>query len=177
MTPRTDALVDEWGAVSSTSPRLPRHRHRQVGHDGGPSSRGHGRGLHTPEARAQFVRHKLRDLVRRAPHVMVKLARAPKGLRGISNNLSYISRDGQLGIEDQDGQIITGKEAVADLKTEWQQGGFPIPQRSTWRDAFHLILSMPTQTDPLSRLLRKNRGDHKNVNNPAFGSTCVRVRY
>jgi len=71
-------------------------------------------------------------------------------MHGISNNLSYISRDGQLDLEDQDGQIITGKEAVRDLKQEWQQGEFPIPQHSTKRDAFHLILSMPTQTDPLS---------------------------
>ena len=55
-------------------------------------------------------------------------AKAPKGMRGISNNLSYISRDGKLDIEDQDGQVIQGKEAVADLKAEWQDGGVPIPQ-------------------------------------------------
>jgi len=89
-------------------------------------------------------------MVRRAPQVMVKLAKAPKGLRGISNNLSYISRDGPLDIEDQNGQIITGKEAVTYLKAEWQQGGFPIPAQSTMRDAFHLTLSMPTRTDPLA---------------------------
>ena len=77
-------------------------------------------------------------------------AKAPKGMRGISNNLSYISRDGQLDLEDQDGQIIQGKEAVADLKAEWQDGGVPIPQQSTKRDAFHLILSMPARTDPLA---------------------------
>ena len=32
--------------------------------------------------------------------VVVKLVRAPKGMKGISNNLTYISRDGQLEIED-----------------------------------------------------------------------------
>jgi hypothetical protein len=37
---------------------------------------------------------------------MVKLVRAPKGMKGISNNLSCISRDGQLDIEDQDGQVV-----------------------------------------------------------------------
>ena len=83
-----------------------------VGHDSGVLSRAHGRPIRTTEARAQFVRHTLRDIVRRAPQVMVKLARAPKGNRGISNNLSYISREGQLDLEDQDGQIITGKEAA-----------------------------------------------------------------
>jgi hypothetical protein len=69
---------------------------------------------------------------------------------GISNNLTYISRDGQLEIEDQDGQVIQGKDAVADLKAEWRDGGLPILADSTMRDAFHLVLSMPTRTDPLS---------------------------
>ncbi len=89
-------------------------------------------------------------MVRRAPQVVVKLVRAPKGMKGISNNLTYISRDGQLEIEDQDGQVIQGKEAVADLKDEWRDGGMPIAADSTMRDAFHLVLSMPTRTDPLS---------------------------
>jgi hypothetical protein len=89
-------------------------------------------------------------MVRRSPQVVVKLVRAPKGMKGISNNLTYISRDGQLEIEDQDGQVIQGKDAVADLKAEWRDGGMPIAADSTMRDAFHLVLSMPTRTDPLS---------------------------
>jgi hypothetical protein len=96
------------------------------------------------------VRQTLQAMVRRAPQVMVKLVRAPKGMKGISNNLTYISRDGLLEIEDQDGQVIKGNEAVADLKTEWLDGGMPIAADSTMRDAFHLVLSMPTRTDPLS---------------------------
>jgi hypothetical protein len=71
-------------------------------------------------------------------------------MKGISNNLTYISRDGLLEIEDQDGQVIKGKEAVADLKTEWRDGGMPIAADSTMRDAFHLVLSMPQRTDPQS---------------------------
>ena len=71
-------------------------------------------------------------------------------MRGISNNLTYISPEGQLEIEDQDGQVIQGKDAVADLKAEWRNDGMPIAADSTMRDAFHLVLSMPTRTDPLS---------------------------
>jgi hypothetical protein len=89
-------------------------------------------------------------MVRRSPQVIVKLVRAPKGMKGISNNLTYISRDGLLEIEDQDGQVIKGNEAVADLKTEWRDGGMPIAADSMMRDAFHLVLSMPQRTDPLS---------------------------
>ena len=96
------------------------------------------------------MRQTLQAMVRRAPQVMVKLVRAPKGMKGISYNLTYISRDGLLEIEDQDGQVIKGEEAVADLKTEWRNGGMPIAADSTMRDAFHLVLSMPQRTDPLS---------------------------
>ena len=39
---------------------------------------------------------------------------------------------------------------MADLKAEWRDGGMPIAADSTMRDAFHLVLSMPTRTDSLS---------------------------
>lgn len=147
----TNATLDEWGSrlFNVSGPTAPR-AHAGGARRGFKPHAGTGGRLRTPEARAQFVRQKLRDMVRRAPQVMVKLAKATKGLRGISNNLSYISRDGKLDIEDQDGNIITGKEAVGDLKHEWQHGGFPIPENSEMRDAFHIILSMPKLTEPIS---------------------------
>ena len=147
----TTATLDEWGSrlFNIGAPPAPKASAGTARRSVTGQARLGGR-LRTPEARAQFVRQKLQQMVRRAPQVMVKIAKTPKGMRGISNNLSYISRDGKLEIEDQDGQIIQGKEAVADLKAEWQDGGVPIPQQSTKRDAFHLILSMPARTDPLA---------------------------
>ena len=148
---RTTATLDEWGSrlFNIGAPSAPRAQASGARRRATPPPSMGGR-LRTPEARAQFVRQTLQQMVRRAPQVMVKIAKAPKGMRGISNNLSYISRDGRLDIEDQDGQVIQGNEAVADLKAEWQDGGVPIPQQSTKRDAFHLILSMPARTDPLA---------------------------
>ncbi len=147
-----DERLDEWGSrlfnVSRDTPPRPRRSKRTP--LGSPKSVSSGGRLSTPQARTTYVRQTLRAMVRRAPQVMVKLVRAPKGVKGISNNLTYISRDGLLEIEDQDGQVIKGKEAVADLKTEWRDGGMPIAADSTMRDAFHLVLSMPQRTDPLS---------------------------
>jgi len=149
---RIDAGLDEWGSplfnVSRETPSRPRRSKRIPLGSAKPVSTG-GR-LSTSQARATYVRRKLQAMVRRAPQVVVKLVRAPKGMKGISNNLTYISRDGLLEIEDQDGQVIKGKEAVADLRAEWRDGGMPIAADSTMRDAFHLVLSMPTRTDPLS---------------------------
>ena len=147
-----DERLDEWGSrlfnVSRDIPPRPRRSKRTP--LGSPKPVSPGGRLSTPQARTTYVRQTLQAMVRRAPQVVLKLVRASKGMKGISNNLTYISRDGLLEIEDQDGQVIKGKEAVADLKTEWRDGGMPIAADSTMRDAFHLVLSMPTRTDPLS---------------------------
>ncbi len=147
-----DQKLDEWGSrlFNVSTETLPRPRRSRNGRLSFGKFVSTGGRLSTSQARATYVRQKLQAMVRRAPQVMVKLVRAPKGMKGISNNLTYISRDGQLEIEDQDGQVIQGKEAVADLKDEWRDGGTPILADSTMRDAFHLVLSMPTRTDPLS---------------------------
>lgn len=147
-----DARLDEWGSrlfnVPQDTPSRPRPSKRTpLGSPKPVSSSGR---LSTPRARVTYVRQTLQAMVRRSPQVIVKLVMAPKGMKGISNNLTYISRDGLLEIEDQDGQVIKGKEAVADLKTEWRDGGMPIAADSTMRDAFHLVLSMPQRTNPLS---------------------------
>ena len=149
---KLDARLDEWGSrlfnVSRDTPPRPRRSTRTP--LGSPKPVSAGGRLSTPQARTTYVRQTLQAMIRRAPQVVVKLVRAPKGMKGISNNLTYISRDGLLEIEDQDGQVIKGNEAVADLKTEWRDGGMPIAADSTMRDAFHLVLSMPQRTDPLS---------------------------
>ena len=147
-----DARLDEWGSrlfnVSRETPPRPRRSKRTpLGSPKPVSASGR---LSSPQARTTYVRQTLQAMVRRSPQVVVKLVRAPKGMKGISSNLTYISRDGLLELEDQDGQVIRGKEAVADLKTEWRDGGMPVSADSTMRDAFHLVLSMPTRTDPLS---------------------------
>ncbi|UVT17049.1 MAG: relaxase/mobilization nuclease domain-containing protein [Nitrospira sp.] len=155
MTPptnRIDEKLDEWGSrlFNISTETLPRPRSSKRNPLGSAKPVSTGGRLSTPQARATYVRQKLQAMVRHAPQVVVKLVKAPKGMKGISNNLTYISRDGQLEIEDQDGQVIQGRAAVEDLKTEWRDGGMPIAADSTMRDAFHLVLSMPTRTDPLS---------------------------
>ncbi len=147
-----DLKLDEWGSrlFNVSTETLPRPRRSTRSPLGSVKPVGTGGRLSTSQARATYVRQKLQAMVRRAPQVVVKLIRAPKGMKGLSNNLTYISRDGQLEIEDQDGQVIHGKDAVSDLNAEWRDGGMPILADSTMRDAFHLVLSMPTRTDPLS---------------------------
>jgi hypothetical protein len=87
-----DERLDEWGSwlFNVSTETLPRPRRSTRVPLGSAKPVRTGRGLSAPQARV--------------PQVVVKLVRAPKGMKGISNNLTYISRDGRLEIEDQDGR-------------------------------------------------------------------------
>ena len=101
-------------------------------------------------ADAKEIRAKLGLLVKRAPEVMVKVSGAGRGMRQIKAHIDYISRDGQLEAEDQDGNPLKGKDDLSDLRGEWADGGFPLDDESERRDAFNIVLSMPKGTDALA---------------------------
>jgi len=94
------------------------------------------------------VRAKLMAIVRRAPEVMVKVTGGGRGMGSIKAHMVYMSRRGQLPVEDERGDVFVGKEALASLADEWRLGGAEIPLRSHRREAFHVMLSMPADTDP-----------------------------
>jgi hypothetical protein len=90
-------------------------------------------------------------------------------MKAIAANFRYISKNGRLDIEDEQGQISHGREVVRELAEDWRYGGTLIDDISHRREAFNIILSMPRGTDPLS-VLRSARefaptelADHKYV--------------
>lgn len=100
--------------------------------------------------KSKIIRNKLGEIVKKPPEVMVKISGGGKGMRQIKDHLDYISRNGKLDIEDQEGDVIKGKEEISDLRNEWEYGGFQIAEESEKREAFNIILSMPSGTDALS---------------------------
>jgi len=101
--------------------------------------------------RAQAVRDRLALTVRKAPEVMVKITSSSKGMRQIGRHLDYISRKGQIDIEDQDGSILGGREEMKDLKEIWRYGGpEEIGATSDRRDTLNIVFSMPAHTDEVS---------------------------
>lgn len=98
--------------------------------------------------RAQIIR-----TTRRSPEVMVKITNrsgAGKGMAAIRNHLTYISRNGKLDLETDSGERLTDKEAIAEYGHElkYQVRGRSIPEVSNRREAFNIILSMPSGTPP-----------------------------
>ena len=98
-------------------------------------------------ARAAQLRQRLRaTVVHNAPQVMVKITGGGRGMGAIAAHLRYIGKAGRLPMEDDRGVTREGKDALRDLVEQWRVGGSRIPEESHRREAFHLMLSMPTGT-------------------------------
>src|SRR6185295_10355377 len=101
--------------------------------------------------RATVIRQRIAaTALRRAPQVMVKVTGGGRGMKAIAAHFRYISKNGRLDIEDERGQVSSGREAVKELADDWRFGGTLIDEISDRREAFNIMLSMPRGTDPLS---------------------------
>jgi hypothetical protein len=88
-------------------------------------------------------------IARRAPQVMVKVTGGGRGMKAIAAHFRYISKNGRLEIEDDQGNVSRGRDALRELADDWRYGGSLIPEASPRREAFNIILSMPRGVDPL----------------------------
>lgn len=108
----------------------------------------------------------LRRTVRRTPEVMVKvLTKGGSDLKAVGRHLSYLSRDGDVEIETDDGQRLSGQGIEEELLKDWDldleearrtrelraRPGFVRPKL-----VHKLVLSMPAGTPP-DGLLRAAR--------------------
>lgn len=101
--------------------------------------------------RAAEIRQRINaTVVRRAAQVMVKVTGGGRGMAAICAHLRYISRRGELQFEDDRGAVREGKEALHDLAEQWRYGGSFIDETSHRREAFNIMLSMKSGTDPLN---------------------------
>jgi hypothetical protein len=99
---------------------------------------------------AARMREQLARTLRRTPEVMIKItnkASSAQGIGAVRRHLRYISRNGQVELEDQNGDRIAGAEAVRDLVQTWQFGGWGMPEASARREVFNILLSMPPGTN------------------------------
>ena len=102
----------------------------------------------TPKANTAALRGRFLRTVRKTPEVMVKISGGGKNMRRIKAHLDYISRNGAIELEDETGQIYTGKEDVREVRDAWAKGGIGIPYEGEKRkEAYNIILSMPPGTD------------------------------
>ena len=120
--------------------------------------------------RAAHIRGRIQaTVVRRSPQVMVKVTGGGRGMKAIASHFRYISKNGRLEIEDDQGNVSRGKATLFGLTDDWRYGGSFIGDESPRREAFNIVLSMPQGTDALllQRAVREfakaEFGNHKYV--------------
>jgi len=84
----------------------------------------------------------------KAPEVMVKIPKRKSnasGMKAAKNHIDYISRNGKVELEDQDGNVHKGKKQIHDnILHSWKSLG--IPEESKYRETLNVVLSMPPGT-------------------------------
>ena len=104
----------------------------------------------SPPLRPGYGLANLRTAALKQPEVMVKITRrksnACNGLKGIRNHLDYISRNGEVEVENQDGEKLNGKKALRNQTKDWQKLGIPENEKSC--EALNIVLSMPAGMPP-----------------------------
>ncbi len=94
---------------------------------------------------------------RRAPEVMVKVTRGATNRRGVIAHFDYISREGELEIETDEGEHLGGRGAGQQLIKDWdldleehrkRSGLFAVDRRKAPKLVHRIIFSMPAGTPP-----------------------------
>jgi hypothetical protein len=137
--------IDDWFLGFNTRAVDPNKEKLQAG---GKNKRNQGRGRKALKAGTGLANLKAAAL--KHPEVMVKIPKrisgASKGMKGVRNHIDYISRNGELPLETQDGETLTGKKEYNPLTEEWKK--LNIPEESKYREALNVVLSMPAGTNP-----------------------------
>jgi len=95
------------------------------------------------DARARLAR-----IASRAPEVVVKVTGRTRDPGHLRAHLDYISRNGELEMEDRDGALITGRPAVRELADDWSAIALADSRRrATTPFSLSVVLSMPADTD------------------------------
>lgn len=97
---------------------------------------------------SQATKQQLSRTAKKTAEVMVKISGGGRNMKDIMAHINYISRDGNVEIEDEKKEIYQGVEAFNDLFDVWAQGKVGIPgEGGTRKEAFNIILSMPPGTN------------------------------
>lgn len=140
--PRPTDLVSELPPISyvwETPNRRPRRAEWDVPDPAAP-------GRLTPAMRA-----KLERIVRRVPEVMVKITGRTKNVAHLKSHLAYITRNGELDAETEQGATLAGRSGLKDLQQRWEDdAGLDNKRRRDGSLSINIILSMPAGTDAVA---------------------------
>jgi len=96
------------------------------------------------------IRARLSRISRGAPEVIVKVTGRTRDARQLRDQLNYISRKGSIDLEDSQGVVLSGPEAIGDLAEDWSATAkYDRRLRAVTPFSRSLVLSSPPASDPL----------------------------
>jgi Relaxase/Mobilisation nuclease domain len=95
---------------------------------------------------AARARATLTALVRQSPQVVVKISGGGRGLSHVMAHLNYISRGGELALENEAEDLLHGESGLQAIREAWASGRSWVPDESNRREAINIVLSMPEGT-------------------------------
>ena len=104
-----------------------------------------------PRRLTPAMRAKLERIVKRAPEVMVKITGRTKSVEHLKSHLEYITRNGELVGETEQGALLTGRVGLKDLQQRWaDDAALDDKRRRDGSLSINVILSMPAGTDAVA---------------------------
>lgn len=96
------------------------------------------------------TKERLRRTVARVPEAVIKVSGGGAKAAGVLRYMHYISRNGVLVMDDENGTHITGKEDVSNLHASWDLDMQRTHDKrgQALHHSFNIIFSMPAKTDP-----------------------------
>lgn len=91
----------------------------------------------------------------KAPEAMLKITGSSNDISKISSHINYISRNGEVEVRNQEGDILSGKEELKNELDAWKSLGITNESGKN-RESLHIILSMPKGTNPKGLLRAVN---------------------
>lgn len=136
-----DGIIRDWG--DRVAPKKVKRGKKQRSIRGGKLDFGKA----PPVAKRSEPRTRLKLTMQKAPEVLVKISGGGKDMRHIKAHMDYISRNGTVEIEDENGVRHLGVEEVRDVRDGWADGKTRIPtEEGKRKEAFNIVLSMPPGT-------------------------------
>ena len=131
-------------AIPTKRPTAPAQKSAAIG-KGRPSER---------SMRVADLAARVRRVTQKKPEVMVKVTGTARGKSAIREHLNYITRNGKIVAEREDGSEVDGTAAIKEVAQEWwaSRGGLDTAadksRPKNARETINIILSMPRGTDP-----------------------------
>lgn len=90
-------------------------------------------------------------IANKSPEVLVKITGTRNGQQGIAAHMNYIGRNGNVELENEQGERTSNKDDIYDMAGSWGAMGLPY-QDGKYRESFNIVLSMPEGTNPKALL-------------------------